>query len=114
MIMYSEKTQIYCNRDIWTFPSISMLFVKRFVNDSNESIAVAEPMLFKKVEEHGVRHPPTIELRIDEATALMDDLWRCGIRPSNGDGSVGEIAAVRNHLADMQKLVFDGRRNGKA
>ena len=37
---------------------------------------------------------------------LMDDLWQCGIRPSEGQGSAGQLKAVENHLSDMRKITF--------
>ena len=39
---------------------------------------------------------------------LMDELWECGLRPAQGAGSAGQLAAVERHLADMQRLVFKG------
>lgn len=36
---------------------------------------------------------------------LMDELWRVGIRPTEGKGSAGALAATERHLADMQSLV---------
>lgn len=41
-----------------------------------------------------------------QAQLLMDDLWNCGVRPTEGAGSAGALAAVQAHLADMRKLVF--------
>ena len=43
----------------------------------------------------------------DTAQILMDDLWTCGIRPTEGQGSAGAMAAVQEHLKDLRKLVFD-------
>lgn len=37
---------------------------------------------------------------------LMDALWSAGIRPSNGEGNVGQIGAMKAHLEDMRALVF--------
>lgn len=41
------------------------------------------------------------------AQELMDDLWACGVRPTEGRGSAGQLDAVRHHLEDMRKLVFE-------
>jgi len=41
------------------------------------------------------------------AQELMDDLWRCGIRPTDGAGTAGSMAATERHLEDMRKLVFE-------
>ena len=45
---------------------------------------------------------------LDPAAAkmLMDSLWAAGIRPSDGEGSAGQLGAVQRHLADMQAIAF--------
>ncbi len=54
---------------------------------------------------------PCAPVSIDqvEAQQLMDDLWQCGIRPTEGSGSAGAMAAQTRHLEDMRKLVFDSQ-----
>lgn len=49
---------------------------------------------------------PLLTLLDAEAQQLMDALWNCGVRPTEGHGSVGQLAATERHLQDMQKLVF--------
>lgn len=51
---------------------------------------------------------PKETMRIDPGTAqlLMDDLWRCGLRPTEGQGSAGALAATQTHLKDMQTIAF--------
>lgn len=39
-----------------------------------------------------------------EAQQLMDDLYRAGVRPSEGQGSAGQLSATQAHLADMRKI----------
>lgn len=48
---------------------------------------------------------PTFRLGTMEAQSLMDELWRCGLRPSEGSGSAGALRAVERHLDDMRTLV---------
>lgn len=48
---------------------------------------------------------PTVQLEKHAAQKLMDDLWDCGLRPSEGSGSAGQLAAVQNHLEDCRKLL---------
>lgn len=50
---------------------------------------------------------PALRLQVPEAQKLMDELWNCGVRPSEGAGSVGQLAAVQAHLQDMRTLLFD-------
>lgn len=49
---------------------------------------------------------PTFRLGVTAAQELMDNLWSCGLRPSEGTGSAGALAATERHLQDMRKLVF--------
>ncbi|MFA7333497.1 MAG: hypothetical protein WC130_04295 [Kiritimatiellia bacterium] len=51
--------------------------------------------------------PPVMHLSAPQAQMLMDDLWNCGLRPSEGTGSAGALAAVQEHLKDMRKIVFN-------
>lgn len=53
----------------------------------------------------------TAQLTMDEAQELIDELWRAGVRPTEGGQSVGALAATERHLADMQKLVFGPKRS---
>lgn len=47
-------------------------------------------------------------LSIEHAQALMDDLWTCGLRPTEGAGSAGALAATQRHLEDMRTLALKG------
>lgn len=49
----------------------------------------------------GARLPPPTE-----AQELMDNLWRCGFRPTEGKGSAGQLAATDRHLQDMRAIAF--------
>lgn len=50
--------------------------------------------------------PATTRLTPEAAQELMDSLWQCGLRPSEGAGSAGALAATQRHLDDMRALVF--------
>jgi hypothetical protein len=52
---------------------------------------------------YGVTKP--LRLSKESAQDLMDELWSTGLRPSNGAGNIGELAAVKHHLEDMRGLV---------
>ena len=67
--------------------------------------AVAKPAEFRKVGLYDTVDSPLITINGTEAQGLMDELWRAGIRPKNGEGSVGQIGATERHLADMRALV---------
>ena len=50
---------------------------------------------------------PALRMSRDSAQQLMDELFRIGIRPSDGSGSAGQMAATERHLEDMRRLVFE-------
>lgn len=49
--------------------------------------------------------PPVAMLTAQECGDLMDSLWNAGIRPSNGEGSTGQLHATERHLEDMRSIV---------
>lgn len=66
---------------------------------------VAKPLVFERAEQH-VYIEKTCSITDDSAQQLMDELWRIGVRPSNGEGNVGQIGAMKDHLEDMRKIAF--------
>lgn len=72
-------------------------------------------------DDYAVQLPASVTLnqRRGEAQQLMDELWRIGLRPTEGSGSAGSLAATQEHLKDMRALVanyaslpFDGKNIG--
>lgn len=74
-----------------------------FMSDDFE-YAARGPLEIQKLEE-GELMPILFKLDPGEAQKLIDDLWDCGLRPSEGAGSAGAMMAVQNHLKDTQKIV---------
>ena len=74
--------------------------------------AIATSMTMEKMEE-GQLMGPTTRLDRKEVQLLMDDLWHCGVRPSEGTGSTGQLKATENHLKDMRQLVFNKEKTLK-
>ena len=60
----------------------------------------------KVAREPGCWTPPSLSLSEDQAQFLMDQLWNCGLRPTEGKGSAGALAAVERHLEDMRTIAF--------
>ncbi len=65
-----------------------------------------EPVQFRTCKD-GEFIPPFLRLTQEQAQQLVDALWKSGIQPSNGAGSVGQRAATERHLADMRKVAFN-------
>lgn len=49
---------------------------------------------------------PLFGLDATQAQRLMDDLWHAGLRPTEGSGSAGALAAVEKHRDDMREIAF--------
>lgn len=56
--------------------------------------------------DEGVWHPPALRMQQEDAQQLIDALWDAGLRPTEGSGSAGALAATQRHLEDMRSLVF--------
>lgn len=67
--------------------------------------SVAKPTIFEADDEGDIREP-WARLTPHDAQSLMDELWRCGLRPTEGAGSAGSLAATERHLKDMQTIAF--------
>lgn len=97
--MLEARAFKYHNR----FPGISI-----FVEDiKGGSFAIAQPITMITMKKPNVYEPiqPTFQLNKHAAQKLMDDLWDCGLRPSEGSGSAGQLAATQRHLEDLRKLL---------
>jgi len=66
---------------------------------------VAKPVVMEEADLCSIVEP-TLKISIDAAQTLMDDLWNCGIRPTNGAGSVGQLQATERHLEDMRRIAL--------
>jgi len=66
-----------------------------------------EPTEFRFGEtENGYVERRTAALDDEESQQLMDDLWRCGLRPTEGQGSAGALLATQEHVRDLRTLLF--------
>jgi hypothetical protein len=91
--------QVRCYRPPWTKDIDFAVF------STERPFAVAEPLTMRD-RKQGETIVPTFTLENMAAQQLIDALWSCGLRPSEGTGSAGSLAATQQHLADMQKIAF--------
>lgn len=49
-------------------------------------------------------HEPTFTLSRDEGQTLIDALWGVGLRPTEGIGSAGALAATQDHLKTLKEV----------
>lgn len=73
--------------------------------DDGGQMAEAQQISFRAIEANEVSGPPLLVLDLDQAQQLMDEMWNCGVRPTEGQGSAGQLAATQAHLKDMQGIV---------
>lgn len=118
MYMYSGKIEVHAVRTHWQ-RSIGLHVINKpqepnappvwkFLQQDPED---KEGLTYKFVEvSAGIHDPePAVHLSIEGAQFLMDQLRQCGLRPSEGNGSAGAMAAVQEHLKDMRRLVFEAK-----
>lgn len=72
----------------------------------NDRKQVILPVTLKS-RERGTQQEPFLDLGRDEAQQLFESLWKAGFRPKDGTGNGGHIEAIKYHLEDMRRLVFD-------
>ena len=68
---------------------------------------VSTEFTLKEIEDGYLIDEPTLRLVGDEAQQIMNELWRCGIRPKDGSGAVAHTEAIVAHLADMRTIAFN-------
>lgn len=88
------------NRNVWA-DRIEMMLVDKSLG----KISVGN-LVMQTVEPNSLMGEPTVSLKPEAAQSLMDELWRVGLRPSEGSGSAGSLAATERHLADMQRIAI--------
>lgn len=108
MKQFIHRTEIRAIRQPWVRSEIAISLARFEGPAHSPQIYIAEPIKLRALTEEDMmrEHLPTFSLQPEDAQQFMDELWRCGIRPTEGAGSVGQLAATERHLADLQRLVF--------
>jgi hypothetical protein len=99
----SRQARIHAERELYS-GGVSI----HLMDEGNQGqLFVAQPVVMKAEEEaYARRLDPMVTLPMALAQQLMDELWNCGLRPTEGTGSAGSLAATERHLADMKALAF--------
>lgn len=96
------ETLIRAQRELWN-DTIAISLAHR--KPAPGILCIAEAVKFTERPE-GAFVEPCLRLEPREAQRLIDELWDCGLRPSEGTGSAGSLKATERHLSDMQKIAF--------
>lgn len=94
-------------RTFWRNAGYAVHLRRRF---ENGDLHVAMPLSYTCVpRDSPICNAASMELSQEEAQRFMDELWHVGIRPTEGSGSAGSLAATQRHLEDLRALVFKGK-----
>ncbi len=104
-----KRTDVRVRREPFLMNQLDILLYMVEQKDGVRSAARANPITFTNLnpaDDITVRPEPTFSLEPEAAQQLMDELWRAGLRPTEGSGSTGQLASTLKHLEDMRSLVF--------
>jgi hypothetical protein len=108
--MIYGRLKFHASREAMFGPDISIWMHSCLNVNGVESIAVPDPLQMRTLTPvervSGEYRPPFLSLSREDGQQLMDELWYVGLRPSEGSGSAGSLAATQRHLDDMRALVF--------
>jgi hypothetical protein len=110
MIETFEGLRILAQRAPWS-PDVELLVVGIDERGVRRCHATNVIMQNYTPENENLVREPTLRLTQEAAQLLMDQLWSAGLRPSEGSGSAGALAATERHLADMRELAMGFARN---
>lgn len=83
------------------------LYVVRRGGPHGTVTSLARELVFDEVRDDDTAYrAPVATLRHDEAQAMMDELWRVGVRPSEGTGSAGSLRHAEDHIASLKAIAF--------
>ncbi len=78
-----------------------------YQNLRDGKLTFLDNLVFQTIQESDAikSEPSGLMLPLELSQQLMDALWDCGIRPSEGSGSAGALLATQNHLKDLQDVI---------
>jgi len=99
-----KKMQFYAQNKQW-YDGVELF--ARFIG-GQKHWAYARPVVFETedTEDEALIPQPFMVIDRSAAQSLIDELWGCGFRPSDGTGSAGQLKATENHLEDMRRIAF--------
>jgi hypothetical protein len=96
------RTQYRCDRQGW----MDSVGVYVFDEPNNGKLTAWKMVPGDEIDQGDMLPPATMTLKLAQAQQLIDELWRVGLRPTEGSGSAGSLAATERHLKDMQGIAM--------
>lgn len=104
--MFMRRLDIHANRESWGRGIAIYIATPGGTEVGDRPPQAAQPLTFVDVVDPDMLPEPSMRLSMPSAQKLMDELWSCGIRPTEGTGSAGSLAATERHLSDMRTIAF--------
>lgn len=106
-----ERVRIFANRAWHWDEQISLDIVRKRSGEDGalgiERLEIdGDGMAWKPASMFETSLAASLLLTPASAQELVNSLWECGIKPQQGAGSAGAMAAQERHLEDMRTLVF--------
>jgi len=100
--------KLHIQADLHNFGRLLDIHIAKIMAVDSERRLIAKPLEFVEIGEDKIDDgfEPAFRMSKADGQNLMDELWRCGIRPSEGSGSAGSLAATERHLADMRTIAM--------
>lgn len=110
MDQYYERMELRVERRPWASDELLLhgWHVRNVAEGRTVSRVTGLTLVVEKPEDGYASPTPEafMRLKMGEGQCLMDELWRAGLRPTEGGGSAGAMAAVQEHLKDMKAVAF--------
>jgi len=78
------------------------LYLYFYIKDRDRTLSAE--ITFDEISE-STSTPESITIPPEAAQELVDKLWQCGVRPTEGTGSAGALLATQNHVKSLQNIV---------
>lgn len=106
-----ERIDVYSSDDLYRIRlrahnSIYSSSIEFLMEDQRERDKwfVIDGFILKEVTDEPIQFGPSFRMRHQHVQTLMDDFWNAGLRPSEGTGSAGQLAATQKHLNDFRAI----------
>ncbi len=98
--MFTHDLEARAERSYWT-DTINIYLRAR---SGNRKLVVTDLVLTELDPDEPVELQP-LKFEKETAQRFMDELWNCGLRPSEGTGSAGAMRQAEDHIVTLKKEI---------